>query len=57
MALLGTEILVDETVLKPGQLSEVGVANLTTLGNLVQWQKLKYDFQFHSAEFDCDLVS
>ncbi len=50
-------MLVDETVLTTGQLTQVGVANLTALGNLIQWQKLSYDFQFHTTEFDCDVVS
>lgn len=51
----GTEVLVDETVLTAGQLTQVGVANLTALGNVIQWQRLSYDFQFHATEFDCDL--
>ena len=46
----------DETVLTAGQLTSVGVANLTALGNVIQWQKLGYDFQFHTTEFECDLV-
>ena len=49
-------MLVDETVLTAGQLTQVGVANLTALGNMIQWQKLSYDFQFHTTEFDCDVV-
>lgn len=53
---IGTELLVDETVLAEGHLTPGGVANLTALGNVVQTQRLKYDFQFHSTEFDCDLV-
>ena len=54
---LGSHILVDETVLSPGQLSEVGVQNLKALGNIIQWQKLDYDFQFHTTEIHTDLVS
>ena len=53
---LGTQVLVDETVLTAGQLTKVGVANLTALGNLTQWQRVPYDFQFHSTDFDCDVV-
>ena len=52
----GTEVLLDETVLTAGQLTQEGVANLKALGNVVQWQRLSYDFKFHTAEFDCDLV-
>lgn len=46
----------DETVLTTGQLTQVGVANLTALGNVIQWQRLSYDFQFHTTEFECNLV-
>lgn len=55
-SLPGTQVLVDETVMTAGQLTQVGVANLSALGNVVQWQRLNYDFQFHTTEFDCDLV-
>ena len=53
----GSHVLVDETALTAGQLSEVGVRNLTALGNVIQWQKLYYDFQYHTSEFHTDLVS
>ena len=33
----------------------VGVKNITALGNVVQWQKVDYDFQFHKQEFKCDI--
>ena len=49
-------MVVDETALSVGQLTEVGVANITALGNVIQWQKLPYNFQFHNTEFDTDLV-
>ncbi|XP_064382402.1 mini-chromosome maintenance complex-binding protein-like isoform X2 [Halichondria panicea] len=51
----GTHLVVDETALTPGQLSEVGVQNLTALGNLIQWQKVSYDFQYHTAEFETNV--
>ncbi len=53
---VGTHLVVDETALTPGQLSEVGVQNLTALGNLIQWQKVSYDFQYHTAEFETNVV-
>lgn len=53
----GTHVLVDETSLSPGQLSETGVKNLTALGNVTQWQKVHYDFHYHTSEFSCNLVS
>ena len=49
-------MVIDELVMTPGQLNEKGVANLTALGGVVQWQKVKYDFKFHSQEFNCDMV-
>ena len=52
----GSHVLVDETALSAGQLNQDGVRNLTALGNVIQWQKLNYDFQFHTAEFHTDLV-
>lgn len=53
----GTHLLVDETVMKPGQLNERGLANLTALGNVIQWQRVKYDFKYHTSDFECSLVS
>lgn len=53
----GSHILVDETALSAGQLNQDGLKNLTTLGNVIQWQKLNYDFLFHTTEFHTDLVS
>ena len=52
----GTHLLVDETALEPGRLSEVGVRNLAALGHVIQHQTVTYDFQFHTTEFECDLV-
>lgn len=49
-------MVIDELAMTPGQLNEKGVANLTALGGVVQWQKVKYDFKFHSQDFNCDLV-
>ena len=49
-------MLVDETALSAGQLNQDGVKNLTALGNVIQWQKLNYDFLYHTAEFHTDLV-
>ena len=43
--------------MEEGQLNEVGVANITSLGRLVQWQHVNYDFKFHSQSFNTDIVS
>ncbi|KAL5268229.1 hypothetical protein ACHWQZ_G002180 [Mnemiopsis leidyi] len=51
----GMQIILDETVLEPGQLKPNGVENLKCLGNLISWQKLAYDFGFsYNIEFECD---
>ena len=49
--------MLDETAMVPGRLDEAGLRNLEALGCLVQWQKVRYDFHFHTADFDCDIVS
>lgn len=51
----GTHLIVNEMAMGPGQLGERGVANLTALGGVVQWQKVKYDFKYHTQEFECNL--
>ena len=33
----------------------VGVKNLTALGNVVRWQKVEYDFDFHKQDFETDV--
>uniref|UniRef100_A0ABM0LV56 Mini-chromosome maintenance complex-binding protein n=1 Tax=Saccoglossus kowalevskii TaxID=10224 RepID=A0ABM0LV56_SACKO len=51
-----THLIVDETALQPGQLDSNGVHNVTALGNVLSWQKIDYDFNFHRAEFPTNLV-
>ena len=51
----GTHLWLDETVMTNGQLDATGLRNLTTLGNLITWQRLEYDFQFQTLEYDTDL--
>ena len=45
----------DETAMTDGQLSATGVKNLTSLGNLITWQKLEYDFEFQKMEYETDV--
>ena len=45
----------DETAMTDGQLSATGVRNLTSLGNLITWQKLEYDFEFQKMEYETDV--
>ena len=51
----GCILFVDETALKTGQLNPQGVSNLTSVGHLIKWQQLKYDFEFHSLDIDTDI--
>ncbi|XP_054877709.1 mini-chromosome maintenance complex-binding protein [Poeciliopsis prolifica] len=50
-----TSLFLDETQLEPGQLDATGVRNVTALGNLITWQKVDYDFNFHQMEFPCNI--
>ena len=34
-----------------------GVQNITAIGNVIQWQKVEYDFQFHKCDMKTDIVS
>lgn len=49
-------ILIDETAMDPGLLTVQGVNNLKALRELIQWQKLRYDFTFHSLEMETDVT-
>lgn len=50
-----TVLFLDETQLEQGQLDTMGVRNITALGNLISWQKVEYDFNFHQMEFPCNI--
>ncbi|KAM4607884.1 mini-chromosome maintenance complex-binding protein [Polymixia lowei] len=50
-----TSLFLDETQLEQGQLDTTGVRNITTLGNLISWQKVDYDFNYHQMEFPCNI--
>lgn len=51
----GMFLMINETALAEGLLTAQGTSNLSTLGQIIRWQKHKYDFQFHSVEIDTDL--
>ena len=57
IAFSGTHLILDETLLTAGQLNNNGCLNLQALTNILTWQKVKYDFQYHIVEISCDLVS
>jgi len=50
-----THLMLDETKMSNGQLNQDGVGNLTALGNVITWQKLEYNFQFHKLEYETDI--
>ncbi|KAL0964232.1 hypothetical protein UPYG_G00321140 [Umbra pygmaea] len=50
-----TSLVLDETQLEQGQLDASGVRNITALGNLISWQKVDYDFNYHQMEFPCNI--
>ncbi|XP_061601764.1 mini-chromosome maintenance complex-binding protein isoform X2 [Cololabis saira] len=50
-----TSLFLDETQLEQGQLDGTGVRNITALGNLISWQKVDYDFNYHQMEFPCNI--
>ena len=51
---IGTLLVIDETQLQPGKLTEQGQRNLRHLCDLVQWQRVTYEFSFHDSEFSTD---
>ncbi|XP_065815360.1 mini-chromosome maintenance complex-binding protein [Labrus bergylta] len=50
-----TDLFLDETQLEQGQLDTAGVRNITALGNVISWQKVEYDFNYHQMEFPCNI--
>ncbi|KAF4791181.1 minichromosome maintenance complex binding protein [Turdus rufiventris] len=50
-----TSLVIDETQLEQGQLDTAGVHNVTALGDLITWQKVEYDFNYHRMEFPCNI--
>lgn len=51
-----TNFVIDETQLSVGQLNERGLRNLNSVVNLVKWQRVDYDFEYHSLGYDTDVV-
>lgn len=45
------QLVIDETVLNAGELKPKGLINLHGLNDIIKWQKLNYDFEFHAHEF------
>ncbi|CAM8916783.1 unnamed protein product [Rhodiola kirilowii] len=51
----GSHLTIDETTLEAGTLNPVGVDNVRLLKNLVEVQKVEYDFQFYKVEMQTDV--
>lgn len=49
-------MFVDETAMDAGLLTAQGINNLKALRELIKWQKLNYDFNFHSLEMETDVT-
>ncbi|KAK6932926.1 Mini-chromosome maintenance complex-binding protein [Dillenia turbinata] len=51
----GSHLTVDETQLREGMLNSVGVENARLLKNLMEFQKVEYDFKFYKMEMAADI--
>jgi len=51
----GTNLVLDETALHQGQLNHTGVMNVKTIAELINWQKVDYDFEFHPIPVHTDI--
>lgn len=50
----GSLIILDETAMTAGQLTEIGLKNLGAIQTMMQHQKLPYDFQFYQLDQPTD---
>ncbi|GFN89275.1 CAMP-responsive element-binding protein 3-like protein 4 [Plakobranchus ocellatus] len=51
----GTTLVVDETALEQGQLNPQGVSNVKALADVIKWQRVDYDFQWHPIPVHSDI--
>ncbi|KAK8651463.1 hypothetical protein V6N13_141064 [Hibiscus sabdariffa] len=51
----GSHLMVDETQLESGSLNSIGIENTKILKNLIEFQKVEYDFQFYKVEMAADI--
>ncbi|XP_050211236.1 mini-chromosome maintenance complex-binding protein isoform X2 [Mercurialis annua] len=51
----GTHLIIDETQLETGTLNSVGVDNARLLKNLIETQKVEYDFTYYKMEMAADV--
>lgn len=50
-----THLVIDETHLTLGLVTPCGRKNYDTLNKLVQYQKISYDFQFYTVDYETDI--
>lgn len=50
-----THLILDETKLTPGHLSQSGVRAVSAISDVINYQKVTYDFNYFPMEFDCDI--
>ncbi|XKL60298.1 hypothetical protein PGB90_001314 [Kerria lacca] len=50
-----THIVIDETKLEPGTLMDTGIQNVQALSNVINSQKVEYDFEFYKLPFMTDV--
>jgi hypothetical protein len=48
-------LIIDETVLNTGQLTQKGLINVNSIRDIIKWQKINYDFCYHQQEFQTDM--
>lgn len=51
----GSLLILDETGLHPGQLNDKGIKNIQTLTQLIERQKVSYDFKYYQTDFLTDI--
>eukprot|EP00257_Ricinus_communis_P017314 XP_015575726.1 mini-chromosome maintenance complex-binding protein [Ricinus communis] len=51
----GSHLIIDETQLETGTLNSVGVDNARLLKNLIEFQKVEYDFTYYKMEMAADV--
>ncbi|KAI8029029.1 Mini-chromosome maintenance complex-binding protein [Camellia lanceoleosa] len=51
----GSHMMIDETHLQAGTLNSVGVENARLIKNLMELQKVEYDFKYYKMEMEADV--
>lgn len=50
-----THLVIDETGLTTGQVTPAGRENYSTICDLINFQKVTYDFKYYKMEYDTDI--